>query len=1000
MLTLFFRPGPVRDYADARGARHRALRGASSAPRSTRGVYLAALAVRGRLHLARPRAAGGRDDDRRRVRRSSSARERAARSDRRRRPRPRAPSGRARCCRPPSAARSRPGRRFAATRFAPGLEAIYEGHLLHHGQPRLFAPADEAAALLLGDFLYARGLAWIAELRRRRGGRCARRPDRPDGPVARRGRYARRRGAVGRHRAAPGASAGRGRFAAAKDALRLDGDAASAGGARGRRRAGGGPALRRLAVVGAPSSAGAFAIGQERAPAALRAAGLLERLADAGLDVHDDGDGPVVPWRPDRQHPHAQNAALVTQAAERVRDRVELELAEGRVALVLGGDCTTGLGTVAGVRRALGDRLAVAYLDLHADLNTTASVPDGALDWTGNAHALALEDTVPELRRLAGGEPLLRAEQLVLVGHAEAAATPYEREVIGRLGIARLSVEEVADDPAAAGRRALELTGDRPLVVHFDVDVVHFTDAPLSENTGRKQGLRLTAALATLAALCASSRLAALTVSELNPDHAAADPACLAALVDGLAVALVAGERDAGEGDRHRPGHAATPHPERLPAIQPHDEARPGRRRARPRGEPGRQVARLRRRQGAPSGSRRRGQSSRRRRPRSRARSARAGGPPGRRRRPAPRARARCGGCSRRAARPRHAEPDRERAPGRLAWPGGRDVALSCRCRGFTPAFLLPFARVSRSGRARRQRCRSRARLFRARRRGVPEAPSAASRSGGSHVRPPRLGLVALGAALSLGAVPAQASQRPQALQQQLAAAAHEFDVPAGLLLAVAYDESRWDMHRGHPSAAGGYGVMHLTDLQGAIADSGKLDQLPPAAAFDPARHTLQTAARLIGATTVSVRLDARQNVRAGAALLASYERQLAGRLPVDAAAWYGAVARYSESPEPPRAAPVRRRRLRRAAQRRRPHDRPGPARAARAASTSRRSAATSPRAATRAATPAPSPTARRSTPATSFRPPTRSTTRPTSATTATTTSRRAPATASTSATS
>jgi hypothetical protein len=48
-------------------------------------------------------------------------------------------------------------------RHADGLEAIYEGHLLHHGTPRLFDASDANAALLLGDFLYARGLAWIAE---------------------------------------------------------------------------------------------------------------------------------------------------------------------------------------------------------------------------------------------------------------------------------------------------------------------------------------------------------------------------------------------------------------------------------------------------------------------------------------------------------------------------------------------------------------------------------------------------------------------------------------------------------------------------------------------------------------------------------------------------------------------------------------------------------------------------------------------------------------------
>jgi hypothetical protein len=65
----------------------------------------------------------------------------------------------------PLAARSReaPWAPLCGERFAAGVEAIYEGHLLHHGRSRLFSPQTEGSRLLLGDFLYARGLAWIAE---------------------------------------------------------------------------------------------------------------------------------------------------------------------------------------------------------------------------------------------------------------------------------------------------------------------------------------------------------------------------------------------------------------------------------------------------------------------------------------------------------------------------------------------------------------------------------------------------------------------------------------------------------------------------------------------------------------------------------------------------------------------------------------------------------------------------------------------------------------------
>jgi hypothetical protein len=49
-------------------------------------------------------------------------------------------------------------------RYALGLETIYEGYLVHYGRPRLFTPLDDDTALLLGDYLYAHGVARISAL--------------------------------------------------------------------------------------------------------------------------------------------------------------------------------------------------------------------------------------------------------------------------------------------------------------------------------------------------------------------------------------------------------------------------------------------------------------------------------------------------------------------------------------------------------------------------------------------------------------------------------------------------------------------------------------------------------------------------------------------------------------------------------------------------------------------------------------------------------------------
>jgi hypothetical protein len=129
-------------------------------------------------------------------------------------------------------------------------------------------------------------------------------------------------------------------------------------------------------------------------------------------------------------------------------------------------------------------------------------------------------------------------------------------------------------------------------------------------------------------------------------------------------------------------------------------------------------------------------------------------------------------------------------------------------------------------------------------------------------------------------------------LQRDFAAAAREFHVPQGLLMAVAYQQSRWEGHDGLPSTTGNYGVMGLVHVDGAaLRAAGARPQAP-------AYRTLDTAAALIGRSAAALRGDPRQNVRGGAALLARYERQLAGRLPADPGAWYGAVARFGQSPD------------------------------------------------------------------------------------------------------
>jgi arginase len=300
--------------------------------------------------------------------------------------------------------------------------------------------------------------------------------------------------------------------------------------------------MSELTIIGVPTSAGAFAPGQEKAPAALREAGLAAALADRGVEVRDLGDSPVWRWRPDREHPRAQNARAVADIARSTAHRVEEALVEtGGPLLVLGGDCSIELGVLAG-QLARDDSVGLVYLDLHPDLNTPESVVEGTFDWMGMAHALAVDGAEPELVGAGPRTPLLRDDQVLFLSYGPRAARPFELDLMVRRGLAGVPQDEVARDPEAAAERALAELASRfdRLLVHFDVDVIDFNDAQLSEDAVRGDGITLDAAMRALTVLARSDRLSTVTVTELNPEHGDEEGAELRRFVVRLAHALAA----------------------------------------------------------------------------------------------------------------------------------------------------------------------------------------------------------------------------------------------------------------------------------------------------------------------------------------------------------------------------------------------------------------------------------------------------------------------------
>ena len=272
-------------------------------------------------------------------------------------------------------------------------------------------------------------------------------------------------------------------------------------------------------VLGVASSAGTHHAGLDRAPAALREAGLVDRLRSAGVQVHDLGDVVIEVFAVDHERPTARNLPAVVRVVRAVADLVDEVATRGAVPLVLGGDCTITLGVVAGLQRRR-PNLGVFYFDGDADLATPATTTSGVLDAMGIAHLLGLADT--ELSRVGDRFPMLTEQRLVLFGYDGSDPETFHPEVLAaHPGLQHVSDRLVRADPAGQAADALGglLRACDGVVVHFDVDAVDSGDLPLANFPHYGTGVTLAQAGQALRVAAAADGLAGVVLTEVNPAH-------------------------------------------------------------------------------------------------------------------------------------------------------------------------------------------------------------------------------------------------------------------------------------------------------------------------------------------------------------------------------------------------------------------------------------------------------------------------------------------------
>jgi arginase len=293
---------------------------------------------------------------------------------------------------------------------------------------------------------------------------------------------------------------------------------------------------KKIALIGAPSSAAAFLAGSEKAPAALRAAGLVQRLQEAGYEVIDHGDCAIRYFADDDENRRARNLKEIVAGLNDLKLRAEVAVKSGALVLVLGGDCAQVIGLLTGARRYY-KRISLLWFDRDADLNTPATTPSGRIDGMIVAHIIG--KGAPELVRFWGEPPLVREPDVTLFGLER--IDPPEQEFLDKSPMRRVSAEVVQAKGAGdvAKSTLMQMHADaRQVILHLDTDVITQEEFP-GVNVPGSGGLGFADVREALMEFVKNPNLLGLDVAQYNPDKDS-DGSGAKKLVDLLVDALTA----------------------------------------------------------------------------------------------------------------------------------------------------------------------------------------------------------------------------------------------------------------------------------------------------------------------------------------------------------------------------------------------------------------------------------------------------------------------------
>lgn len=278
---------------------------------------------------------------------------------------------------------------------------------------------------------------------------------------------------------------------------------------------------KQYTLIGAPFDLGSPKPGAALGPAAVRRAGLSRRLQALGHTVEDAGDIAIAaPAATGTRSSGLEHLDEAHATCARLRATVEHELERGRTPVVLGGDHSIAMGTIAGLSRyhaRRGMRIGVIWFDAHGDANTPESSPSGNIH--GMPLAVALGLGMPDLVALGGGPAMLDGVRTSLVGLRD--VDPGERAHLLEAGVSIFDMRDIDERGIHAVmeqaiERSLALPDTAGIHVSIDMDCLDPAEAP-GVGTPSPGGLSYRDACMAMEMLTTTGKVISAELVEVNP---------------------------------------------------------------------------------------------------------------------------------------------------------------------------------------------------------------------------------------------------------------------------------------------------------------------------------------------------------------------------------------------------------------------------------------------------------------------------------------------------